>query len=458
MKRSLVIWPVLLITFIVHGQTSFIKTYGTANDDQGYAVTKTLDGGYLIGTPYDDGHWGLIKTNDVGDTTWTRTYPFLKTSLYYQFNSSVSQLSDGNYVLIGGLADSNSFVLKVNGAGDTLWVKKSGHNQYPVVYRKLVEDTYGNLIVIGSQPIINSVCCSPLMQKLDHSGNLISDWSNKISCPYSTGCRLNDIFIDHNGNYLVTGETPYSNTPVPRLTKISPSGTVVWNQYYPVNSASSQSITEAPDSGFLLVATDVLYDSLILCKTDKNGNFEWVKRYGEYAKTWYSPAIRKTTSGYLVAGYHDDVFLMKLDLNYNVLWMRSYGGSSNEEFRQMVTTTDGGCALIGSTKSYGNGENDVYFIKTDSLGIAVGTMDISNEHHQLSIYPNPFSATTTLETDLVLSGFGVYDISGRLVKRELNTSSGQRIIIDRGSLPMGIYVLEVYVKNGTVMRTKLIIN
>lgn len=442
-----------------HGQTTFSKTYGTINDDYGYSLSKTFDSGYIISTPYNNGLWAIIKTDSQGDTSWIKTYSFLNSSLNYQFTNSIIQTSDSNYVIIGSLSDSNSFVLKVNTIGDTLWLKKSGHGFSPVVYRKIVEDNFGNLIIIGSVEIIQAnLCCAPIMKKLDNNGNVISTWSSIIPCPYSTGCRLQEIFVDIEGNYLVSGDAPSPNVPNPRLTKVDTAGNVVWNKYYNITQASINGITQTQDSSYLLVGPNYSGgDSTLLYKTDINGNLIWLKKYKGNSIGWQGASIDTTNNGYLISGTNGNITLMKIDLNYNFLWSNEFGGSLDEKIGQMKSTNDGGSIIVGSTKSYGAGGYDVYLIKTDQNGLLVGQLEIESKENIL-IYPNPFSTQTTLQSDFTFNNatLTMYNIQGQSVK-QIKNIFGKTTILSRDNLPSGLYFLHIIEDNKTFSIAKLLI-
>ncbi len=51
-------------------------------------------------------------------------------------------------------------------------------------------------------------------------------------------------------------------------------------------------------------------------------------------------------------------------------WTRCYGGDSADLCDGIEATPDGGCVLVGSTKSFGNGKYDVFLIKVNALGNA----------------------------------------------------------------------------------------
>jgi hypothetical protein len=112
---------ILLVKVDSYGQTLWIKSYGGGGDDYGDWVQQTYDGGYIIvgGTEsYEHGkrHIYLIKTNDKGDTLWTKTY---QGSDY--FCSTVQQTSDGGYI-INGISDNTNggiYIIKTDSYGNS---------------------------------------------------------------------------------------------------------------------------------------------------------------------------------------------------------------------------------------------------------------------------------------------------------------------------------------------------
>jgi hypothetical protein len=89
---------------------------------------------------------------------------------------------------------------------------------------------------------------------------------------------------------------------------------------------------------------------------------------GSGADVGYS--VQQTTDGgYIVTGFtRNNVYLVKTDSLGDTLWTRTYGGTSWEVGYSVQQTQDGGFIITGETTSFGAGFYDVYLVKTDSVG------------------------------------------------------------------------------------------
>jgi arginine repressor len=111
----------------------FTKTYGYKGADWGNSIWLTTDGGYVIGGSYSTDSTStdidayIIKTDINGDTLWTKTFGGAGSD-YGQY---IKQTTDGGYVLGGytnsfGNGNYDTFVLKIDANGDTLFMKTFG--------------------------------------------------------------------------------------------------------------------------------------------------------------------------------------------------------------------------------------------------------------------------------------------------------------------------------------------
>ncbi len=139
------------------GIVQWSRTYGGTGYDTGDDVQQTSDGGYVISGSTDSYGAGfidsyLIKTNASGDTLWTRVFggPDLEEP------GPVKQTSDGGYVFTGetmsssGGAGRDFYLVKTDAAGDTLWTKSYGDNNFNYEFGRSVEETAdGGYVICG---------------------------------------------------------------------------------------------------------------------------------------------------------------------------------------------------------------------------------------------------------------------------------------------------------------------
>ena len=137
-----------------YGDTLWTKTYGGDSGEEGYSVQQTNDGGYIIvgytdsfGAGEDD-IW-LIKTDTNGAVLWERTYGGSNDEEGFE----VRQTSDGGYVITGytssfGEGDYDVWIIKINENGGTLWTKTLGGVESDVG-NSVQQTTDGGYVVTG---------------------------------------------------------------------------------------------------------------------------------------------------------------------------------------------------------------------------------------------------------------------------------------------------------------------
>ncbi|MFB6306637.1 MAG: hypothetical protein ABEH43_06565, partial [Flavobacteriales bacterium] len=102
----------------------------------------------------------------------------------------------------------------------------------------------------------------------------------------------------------------------------------------------------------------------------------WQKTFGGTGDEYPAWEIIKTQDGnYLITGTTtswgaggSDIFLMKFNADGDTLWTKTYGGSGDETGGDIIQASNGDLIIVGLTKSFGSGSNDVLMIRTDSVG------------------------------------------------------------------------------------------
>ena len=100
----------------------------------------------------------------------------------------------------------------------------------------------------------------------------------------------------------------------------------------------------------------------------------WNQSFGGAGFDALSSVVSTHDDGFVAVGYTDsfgqgnsDVWLIKTDSNGKVLWEKTFGGTQRDRGYTVIRTQDGGYAVLGETSSFGSGD-DVWMIKTDAYG------------------------------------------------------------------------------------------
>ena len=190
-----------------------------------------------------------------------------------------------------------------------------------------------------------------------------------------------------DGGYIVAGYTHSfgGGGPDVYLIKTNSTGDTLWTRTYGgSNSDAGFSVQQTTDGGYIVAGKTNSFgagsDDVYLIKTDANGDIVWNRTYG--GGSWDKGfSVQQTTDGgYIVAGWtwsfgegECDVYLIKTNSTGDTLWTRTYGGSDYDRGYCVQQTTDGGYIVAGYTRSFGEGGRDVYLIKTYPNGDIVWT-------------------------------------------------------------------------------------
>ncbi|MBU1937185.1 T9SS type A sorting domain-containing protein [bacterium] len=139
-----------LIKFDADGDTVWTRYYGGPSTDIVREVQQTTDRGYILaGSIRNDFVTGLdlylVRTDENGDTLWTRTYGGIE----YEWGYSMDQCLDGGFVITGQLEHSTGpldlIIVKTDSLGYLEWTKIYDD---PFVYGSSIEQTVDSGFVI----------------------------------------------------------------------------------------------------------------------------------------------------------------------------------------------------------------------------------------------------------------------------------------------------------------------
>jgi hypothetical protein len=244
---------------------------------------------------------------------------------------------------------------------DTVWTKTFGGTSSDVA-ESVQQTTDGGYIITGYTFSFGNGFVDVWLIKTDSEGN--EEWNQTFSGGYmDVGYSVQQTT---DGGYIITGYT-HSGSEDVWLIKTDANGDSLWTKtfgddYVYGNYESGYSVQQTTDGGYIIAGT-------WLIKTDSLGNEEWINENIDY--DWGESVQQTTDGGYIITGGisgPEDVWLIKTDSNGVPLWTQSWGGNENDQGHSVQQTTDGGYIIAGETRSFGNGIQDVWIIKTDANG------------------------------------------------------------------------------------------
>jgi len=164
------------------------------------------------------------------------------------------------------------------------------------------------------------------------------------------------------------------------LIKTNSIGDQIWEKTFGGNQGDmGYSVEETFDGGYILLGFTESFGNgdqdIWLIKTDSEGNEEWNNTYGGINSDRGYSVKQTLDGGFICVGYtisfgngDNDIWLIKTDSQGNEEWNRTFGGSNGDYGYSVSETDDGGFVIVGYTFSFGSGHADVWLIKTDSQG------------------------------------------------------------------------------------------
>jgi hypothetical protein len=212
-----------------------------------------------------------------------------------------------------------------------------------------------------------------------------------------------------DGGYIVAGQfwTPGANQYDFWVLKLKKDGSIDWQKTYGGGDWDIAFATQqTSDGGFIVTGSTRSfgagdYDVWVI-KLSAQGDIVWQKTYGGRGGDYPGDIEQTKDGGYIVAGTTSsfgegsyDLWVLKLDENGTVVWDKTYGGKDEENkyFRHIPIkqTSDGGFIVVGSTKSFGAGDDDLWVLRLDPNGSIEWqkTYGTSSEEYPTSIVEMP---------------------------------------------------------------------
>ena len=391
LQKRLCYFEITLFVFLISSLTVLVKaqdsgimwnqTYGSSEEDVAKSLVQISDGGFVVAgytKAFDiDGDAWLVKTDASGNVEWNRTYG----GADWDRANSLIKTSDGGYALAGythsfsaGFGDF--WLIKIDSSGNMEWNKIFGDYDLDRA-NSLVETSDGGFALAGYTNSFGAGHYDFWLIKTDSSGNM--EWNQTYGgvdqdIAWSL-IQTSDEGFALAGDTLSFGAGDHDFW----LVKTDSSGNMEWNQTFGKEDYDfAYSIVESIDGGYALagISRSEASADFLLVKTDIYGQIQWNKQYKRGSHSGAYSLIVTSDGGYALAGYSHSIFgstgtdfwLVKTDPYGNIKLNQTYGGTEIDHAYAVVETSDGGFALAGYTKSYGNGGQDYWLVKTDEYG------------------------------------------------------------------------------------------
>ena len=388
LRNILTFWVVLCcaVGFMAAGNVEMTRasewdqTYGGANDEWGQCVQQTFDGGYIMVGTKNSGPAGgldiyLVKTDSAGDTVWTKTFVRKGDDI----GECIEQTADSGYIIVGTRSGNgyDLYLIKTDSSGDTVWTRTYGgsYEENGHCVRQTFDGGYiaaGRTYSFGpGTPSYNN----PYLVRTDSDGDSI--WAVAYGKDRMDGAYC--VVQTSDSGFVATGWTCMSQIRCydVYLIKVNSDGDSLWARNYGhpdsiVYDDWGEWIEETYDGGLIVTGHNSSYGQddydLWLIKTDADGDTAWTRTYGGSGDDGGYSVQQCSDTGYIVAGDvgygigpgNDDVFLIKTDTLGNSEWIRAYGGNSTEGGRAARQTSSDDYIVGGFTSSFGAGGYDFY--------------------------------------------------------------------------------------------------
>ncbi|MCF6170273.1 MAG: T9SS type A sorting domain-containing protein [Bacteroidales bacterium] len=408
------------------------KIYGWEHYDIPKSVIPLKDGFLLTAYSWDYGTQAsdiqLLKIDRNGEIVFRQLYGTQALDAGHR----VIQSTDGGYLILGytrGIEPRGDFILiKTDSMGNELWRQNYGTNMDDIAFG-LYQNDDGNILILGS---IGSFY---------------------YSVHYN--------FHNHDADML--------------LIQTDPNGNELWRKTYGEDGHDlGFAIKPSPDGGYYLFGSSQSFGAnsfdMLLVKVDESGSEEWHRLYGgdeyEYGLSMDVSSENElflfgTTKSF---GYGNsaDYYLLKTDAEGDIIWQTTLGGNDADFGNTVVATADSGCAVIGATKSFGEGEQDLLFVKLDKDGVIENLLNDTGDCFSTTslIYPNP----ATHSGQLKLSGGSTHykmdlvAMDGSLVRSYELRSPDYRFSVEHLASGMYFYRISRPDKEGQFFMGKLLVH
>lgn len=476
MVRIVLTLVLLNFGFLLSAQIQFLKIYSDVGFEKGEGITQLSDSSYLVtgsSTSFGDGppQAFLMKLDSLGNHLWAKHYGGI------EVNEGKRVFAIENYgYFVGGntnsnvSADFNFYFVKTDMNGDPLFEKQVGTPAWDFVNDGIMladstfiltgetyntpdgkEDAYTVRFKNNGDTLWTSQSHKPGIDKI-YAAETVGDtafvlagtvWNeDSLAQKAFLGMYRYDKSIIWEKEYGITGDFEIKDIEL-------------WNNVlYCVGNRIL--IADSLHDEYVLrvnLLGDTLTSYSYLGSSDKSMNK--LVKYGNTNNFYISISFIDQYS----YGSGDDIFIAK----YTDFFAYDYSGvqfkaNGQDDVGDLIKTIDGGAILVGTNRSLGNGNANVFILKiglnnsypnTTSIPIVNSLVQIEEKEIVIGnnkIYPNPTKGILKVIENLPEGELRVINTLGQLKKSLL--ISNDTDTIDISDLESGFYHFQLVLKNG----------
>jgi hypothetical protein len=384
----------------------FVGLPGCSDDSGGNGNGKDSGPASEAG-PNPDGGGQPDSSGPAGGGTWIKLYNVNP----MESPNAIVRVQDG-FVITGDTTTTaksrDLWVLKIDPSGAPVWGKSLGDVGWDEGVA--IANVGGKLLVAA---YLTQKSRDFWMLQLDGSGTL--EWEKTVGG--DTDATKSDMasamLVKGSDVVVVGGSDSYSKTKDVWVVGLDLAGAVKWQKRLggsDTDIEDGQTVASTP-SGFLVAATAINFQksdmNAWLLSFDSAGKLVWQKSVGG-AKLDRIDALIPVDDGMVCVGStkstgkgEADVWVMKIDFDGKILWQKTIGGAK-DDWGSGATRVKDGVVIVGRTESFGTAtdDSDIWVLKVDDSGKLSWSQRIGRSTHY-------DSAQTVVDTGdgVLLAGF-----------------------------------------------------
>ena len=428
------------------GPAALAMTYGGAAGENPVAVIPTADEGYVLVAATASFHapfpatW-IAKVDRGGTIEWEQALRGIG-------RPATAQARSGGFVVASGTVGTgarDSFISAFRDDGELLW-SRQWTAAVPVALHALRVRDDGTMVVAGSAGATDPDVWVALFET---HGSV--RWSRTYG---GAGTEVaNAVVVTGDGGFAIAGETQDSFGEAAEsrdywVLKLDAMGEVAWQYRYGGDGSvagqndsyeNATAIVEMPDGSLVVTGSSLSFGSRApwTLRLNRDGTPVWSTSFdGGWTSTNVNALLARPDGSVTVGGRGGDslqstgLWLFRLDASGVLAWSKAYGGTGRERLGSglstydavgdpLASTMDGGIVAVGTSNSFGDGDDDAWLLKLTPTAEVVFRPDIGAEiANQSAGFTQPQQikavATAAIPTDLALTSTDVADEIARV--------------------------------------------